>query len=60
MNEQALMQALLDLVNATEKLLDDHIRLARELPTFSASPELLQQLSTIRLLRQRVQAIVNP
>jgi hypothetical protein len=60
MNEQALMQIFDDLLTVTEKLLEDHIRLAREMPNFSVNPELLQLTSTIRLQRQRVHTIVNP
>jgi hypothetical protein len=60
MNEQALMQILLDHLRVTELLLDDHLRLAREFPNFSPSPELTNMPATIRAQRHRVQAIVNP
>jgi len=59
-NEQALFQALLSHIEVTEKLLEDHIRLVQSLPEFSPSPALANMLVTIRSLRQRMQAIVNP
>ena len=60
MNEQALMQILLDHLKVTELLLNDHMRLVREFPNFSQSPELVNMSATIRAQRSRVEAIVNP
>jgi len=60
MNEQALMQILLEQLKITELLLEDHIHLAQRVENFSIDSKLVNMPSTIRLLRQRVEAIVNP
>jgi hypothetical protein len=59
MNEQALMQLLLEHLKVTESLVQDHIRLSQLSPNFSPSPEFANMISTIRLQRQRVEAIVG-
>jgi hypothetical protein len=60
MNEQALMQILLEQVNVIELLLEDHLRMARAVEGFAPNTKLTGMIPTIRVLRQRVQAIVNP
>jgi hypothetical protein len=60
MNEQALMQILLEHLKITELILDDHIHLSQRVENFSIDSRLVNMPATIRLLRQRAEAIVNP
>jgi hypothetical protein len=58
-NEKVLIEMVLNLALVTEKLLDDHIRLAQSM-TAHFDPELSGMLPTIRVLRHRVQEYLKP